>query len=67
MKELIVLDFTSGDVHLHTLDDVMDEHDILEWIDDYGYSIGNIEWMAVKKIRLHDHRKKNRKAQNQKS
>ena len=62
MKEIIILGLKTGDVHIHTLPGDMDEHDAYEWLNGAGYSISNIEWMMTGKIKIYDHRKKNRKS-----
>ena len=58
MDELIILDYSNGEVYLYTLPRLhMNDDEIEDWIDSMNFDINDINWMVNKNIVTNDERK----------
>lgn len=57
MKEIILLDYATGEVWIYKLPNLqMIDEEIEDWLDSMGYYLPDCEWMVSQHINIHDER-----------
>ena len=58
MDDIIVLDYSNGEVYIYTLPRLnMYDSEIETWLDYMGFNLNDINWMVNKNIIINDERK----------
>ena len=58
MDDIIILDYSNGEVYIYTLPRLrMSDDEIEDWIDSMDFDINDINWMVNKNIVINDERK----------
>ena len=57
MKEIILLDYVTGEVWIYKLPNLqMIDEEIEDWLDSMGHYLPDCEWMVSQHINIHDER-----------
>lgn len=57
MDDIVILDYSNGEVYIYTLPRLnMSDSDIETWLDYMTFDLSNIHWMVGQHINIHDER-----------